>query len=116
MFNNIGRKIKGLAIIIFWISLISGAIASIVCGIVLFTEARWDGIYVLYGIGAIILGCGVSFLVSWIGSFFMYGFGQLIDDTQINRQTNQRILQRLEGGRGALAAGLPLPSSAAGAS
>ena len=96
MFRNIGRKIKTLALVLFWISLASGVIASLIGGIVRFIDGRVAMIFA--GIGIIIFGAAFSFLVSWIGSFFMYGFGQLIDDTEINRQTNQQILRRLESG------------------
>jgi hypothetical protein len=96
MFRNIGRKIKTLALVLFWISLASGVIASLIGGIVCFIDG---GVAMIFaGIGIIIFGAAFSFLVSWIGSFFMYGFGQLIDDTEINRQTNQMILQKLDGG------------------
>ena len=98
MYRNIGRKIKGLALVLFWIELVGGVIASLVFGVLFFVRARYDDVYILAGFGVIIFGSAISFLVSWIGAFFMYGFGQLIDDTEVNRQTNQQILRRLEGG------------------
>lgn len=99
MFRNIGRKIKTLALVLFWITLVSGVIASMILGIMLCIRgARYYSMYFLAGFGVIIFGSAISFLVSWIGSFFMYGFGQLIDDSEINRQTNQQILRRLESG------------------
>lgn len=109
MFRNIGRKIKTLALVLFWITLVSGVIASMILGIMLCIRgARYYSMYFLAGFGVIIFGSAISFLVSWIGSFFMYGFGQLIDDSEINRQTNQQILRRLESGS-ASAASNPEP-------
>ncbi len=106
MFRNIGRKIKTLALVLFWISLASGVIASLIGGIVCFIDG---GVAMIFaGIGIIIFGAAFSFLVSWIGSFFMYGFGQLIDDTEINRHTNEKILARLDGGA-AVRGGAPNP-------
>ncbi len=108
MFRNIGRKIKGLALVLFWISLAVGVLAALAGAIYFFIRARRDDIYVLLGILVLFVGCGVSFLISWIGSFFMYGFGQLIDDTEINRHTNEKILARLDGGA-AVRGGAPNP-------
>jgi len=68
MFNNIGKKIKGLTQTLFWIT----TIAYIVSGISL---CAIDEDLILIGLPLMIAG---PFL-SWIGSFFMYGFGELID-------------------------------------
>ena len=87
MFRNIGGKIKGLAKVIFIISVIAAGFFA--------------------GFGIFILVAGVGFLVSWIGSFFMYGLGQLIEDTEINRRTNQQILAKLNA---APAAPAPAPA------
>ena len=98
MFRNIGRKIKKLALVLFWISLVIGVLGSLITGIVMIaTAGRWSPGMVFAGIGIIIFGSGITFLFSWIGSFFMYGYGQLIDDTEINRKTNQELLKRMGG-------------------
>ena len=72
MYENIGRKIKGLAIIVFAIM----AILSVVAGV--FMLFRDNGGFL---IGILIAGIGI--LLSWIGTFFLYGFGQLIENTDI---------------------------------
>lgn len=104
MFNNIGGKIKGLAKVIFIISVIVWAICALIAAIGTgIAAAESCGSYrypdsaagFLAGFGIFILGAGIGFLVSWIGSFFMYGLGQLIEDTEINRRTNQQILAKL---------------------
>ena len=67
MFDNIGGKIKGLALNICWL----GIIASLVDGIrIISIEDSWG-----YGIVIAIVGS----VLSWISSFFMYGFGELIE-------------------------------------
>lgn len=69
MFDNIGRKIKGLSAVICWV----GIIASVFFGCVL-----WAYEY------TVVLGVMLFFvgpLASWIGSFTLYGFGQLIDNS-----------------------------------
>lgn len=69
MFDNIGEKIKGLTVFLFWLE----SIACIITGFVLMgVDDDWEYI----GIGvAIALG---GTLIAWASSFFMYGFGELI--------------------------------------
>ena len=79
MFNNIGEKIKGLAIFFT----IIGVIGSFVGAIYMW---RYDsGFFV----GFIILVSGI--LVSWIGSFLLYGFGELISKTSDIEEGIRRI-------------------------
>lgn len=82
MFENIGKKIKGLSKIICYIEIaISFIIGVALLGIA--SEMSYGG-EPLAIIGIIILVVGSLF--SWIGSFFMYGFGELIDNSTIIRQ------------------------------
>lgn len=70
MFENIGKKMKNLAMVITWI----GIICSILVGIVL----------VVINEGTMILGVLVAILgsfMSWLSSFILYGFGELVDKT-----------------------------------
>ncbi len=99
VFNNIGKKIKGLAKVIFWITFIMFVLGAIGGGIAIFATQDCEEYpaYIAAGIAVMLVGSGLGFLVSWIGSFFMYGYGQLIDDTEINRKTNQKILAQLGG-------------------
>lgn len=86
MFNNIGRKIKGLAKTLFWILAIISIIAGI--GVILVTVSNGgDSVMlgVLAGLGIIIGG----FILAWLQNFMLYGFGELVD-------TNQKILETLE--------------------
>ena len=73
MFNNIGGKIKKLAIILC----ILGMIGSIVYAIICFTTSSRYQDLTLIGVLILVLGC----LMSWISSFFVYGFGELIERT-----------------------------------
>ena len=69
MFENIGKKIKGLASVVTWL----GVLMSFVIGIIIFNSV--DSGFLAF---VIILG---GSLISWISSFFLYGFGQLIDNS-----------------------------------
>ena len=73
MFDNIGGKIKTLAVVICVI----GMISSVIGGIVLWTQNSRYAPTILPGIIVIVAGC----LGSWVGSFFTYGFGELIENT-----------------------------------
>lgn len=103
MFNNIGKKIKVLAKVIFWVTFVFFVIGSIAAGVVIAHAMGCDRYYgdkagaIFAAIGIVIGGSVIGFLLAWIGSFFMYGYGQLIDDTEINRRTNQKILAQLGG-------------------
>ncbi len=74
MFNNIGSKIKGLAIVIS----LGGITLSLVTGIVLY--ALSDVFFEELGIIAIVIAV-LGSVLSWIGSFFAYGFGELIENS-----------------------------------
>jgi len=72
MFDNIGSKIKKLAIIIA----ICGFVISILYGIItiiLAPPAFLSGLFI------IAIGC----VSSWLGSFFTYGFGELVENSAI---------------------------------
>ena len=74
MYDNIGRKIKGLAKAFF----ILEATAAIIAGIVLMANDE--------GIGLLVLILGP--VVAWVSTWLLYGFGELIDKTcDIERNT-----------------------------
>ena len=99
MFDNIGKKIKTLAIVSF----ILGVIASIVFGIIfivsgnkivvegLATEKEAGKELVSYGITFLVAGC----IGSWLGSLATYGFGELIEQNQMQTALLQNIHHKL---------------------
>lgn len=70
MFDNIGKKIKTLAVVICGIGIVLSVIGGIAVWVAIDDEI---GALAFLGVAA-----GGS-LLSWIGSFFTYGFGELID-------------------------------------
>ncbi|MBQ8311732.1 MAG: hypothetical protein IJX84_00805 [Clostridia bacterium] len=77
MFDNIGGKIKGLAMVVCWIGIIASVIGAIALWVS--TETFWPGFGVLAA-GAV---------SSWLGSLFTYGFGEIIDQlTALNNKSN----------------------------
>ena len=73
MFDNIGRKIKGLASAVTWI----GIILSIISGISMLSSS--GGLLAIPAILVMALGS----LFSWLASLTLYGFGQLIENSDI---------------------------------
>lgn len=73
MFNNIGSKIKSLAILVS----VGGIISSILTGFILLLALEEMG--ALIGIVIAVVGSALS----WIGSFYTYGFGELIENSSI---------------------------------
>ena len=72
MFNNIGGKIKVVAMTLC----IIGIVFSVIAGFALIIA---DESTMLSGILLIIVGP----IASWIGSFMTYGFGQLVENSDI---------------------------------
>lgn len=70
MLEDIGGKIKKLAVV----TCISGMIASVIWGFVLFADSVPIGLLVMA------VGC----VCSWVGTFTLYGFGELIEETRRN--------------------------------
>ena len=78
MFTNVGKKIKTLAQVMFYVML-AGAVVG---GIALISSD--DD---LVPAGLVMMAGG--FLFSWISALFIYGFGELIDKTSaIERNTS----------------------------
>ena len=82
MFDNIGSKIKIVAIV----CTIVGIVASVIAGIVLMAGD-------VVGLG-LLVAVGGSFL-SWVGSFLLYGFGELITSVNALSSTTMEIYMRL---------------------
>ena len=72
MYENIGKKIKGLAKATFVVA----AIAAVVTGISLMAS---DEDLMLYGLLVMVVGP----IVAWVSSWLLYGFGQLIENSDI---------------------------------
>ena len=79
MFENIGGKIKTLAVIICWI----GIIASVVAACALWMENSRRNPTGGLGFVILIAGC----LSSWIGSFVLYAIGEITESTEKQTKT-----------------------------
>lgn len=82
MFDNIGRKIKGLAKCLCWI----GIVFSVISGIIVLV----DGL-ILAGLLRIAIGV----LASWGGSLYIYGYGELIVSHEENAYYTSEISKHI---------------------
>ncbi len=78
MFNNPGKKVKGIAIVLFVILLVAYVLAGIY-----FITYGWRQfgdrtLGIIAGVASIALG----FLFSWISAIFLYAWGNMVDDIQ----------------------------------
>ena len=70
MFNNVGKKIKGVASFFAW----CGIIVSVIIGILMIRGSESKHTIIL---GVVVLAVGS--IVSWLSSLLLYGFGELVD-------------------------------------
>jgi hypothetical protein len=75
MYNNIGKKIKGLAVFFAWL----GMIGSIIYGIIITIQGVNYGSDAMAGLGLLLMVAGS--VISWLSSWVLYGFGELIENT-----------------------------------
>lgn len=83
MFDNIGGKIKGLAVA----TTIIGMVLSIIYGIFMMAvgeEMAFAGLLV----------AGLGCLCSWLSSFTMYALGQMVDNTDTIAYNSNRIVEQ----------------------
>ena len=95
MFNNIGKKIKTLVMVVFVLGCIGAVITMILIWMSIPSVSRFNsgaGIFTFFG--GLIAGA-LLFLGSWIGSFFLYGYGELIDSCQKMSYDIQQIKDKV---------------------
>lgn len=77
-FENIGSKIKTLAVVLT----VVGIVASVIFGFFILSANAGYGLLIMI----------VGSLISWVSSFFTYGFGELIEKTtEIARNTKNGV-------------------------
>lgn len=89
MFNNIGRKIKGLAKFIFWVISIISIVGGAIIAFSTITNSNAESSQKIASIIIGILTAVGGVILAWLQNFLLYGFGELID-------TNQKMLAIME--------------------
>lgn len=82
MFDNIGRKIKDLAVLTCWL----GIIGSVLIMFAMIEDNPGMGILILVG------GC----LISWIGSFAAYALGEITENSERQVQMLTQLCKEQE--------------------
>ena len=78
MFTRVGKKIKAVATVLFYIMAVSAVISAF---FVIFNYNSVIGVgnAILLGILIVLLGC----LLAWLSSISLYGYGELVDNSEI---------------------------------
>ncbi|MBQ7865333.1 MAG: hypothetical protein IJ350_03110 [Clostridia bacterium] len=82
MFKNIGKKIKTLSKVLFWVGLVLVALMLLVPFLSAETANTSPTTILLAMIPSLI----IIFIGLWLSALLMYGFGELIEKTQQNNQ------------------------------
>ena len=87
MFDNIGRKIRRMAGIVFLVGIVASGVAMIgmwITGVGLGDHA---GGFTIFLVGLLLGAAG--FFMSWIAGCALTGFGQLVEDTEAIRHNTE---------------------------
>lgn len=99
MFENVGKKIKGLCKIVF-IVLVSITVISaiyIIASMIITDNAEFKDYLVALLVCVLIIGVGT--LLAWLTVLFLYAFGELVDTNQIAVEQNEQIIDYLSKGK-----------------
>lgn len=86
MYNNIGKKIKGFAIVLAVVL----TVVYVFCGIAMIagfssSQSQQGGAGIAGGVIIMLLGP----VIAWISSWFLYGYGELVDKmAEIKKNTD----------------------------
>ncbi len=93
MYNNIGKKIKGLAKVIAYGGIFLSCLVGIALTLGILADDNINGGTFIIGIAIALVG---SFIF-WLSGFFMYGFGELVDQTtEINQKLETREIENIK--------------------
>ncbi len=93
MYNNIGKKIKGLAKLLAYGGIFLSCLVGISLTLGIIADDSMNGNAFIIGPIIVVVG---SF-VFWLSGFFMYGFGELVDQTtEINKKLEYKKAESIE--------------------
>ena len=95
MFQNIGKKIKTVAIVI----MIVGIVLSVLGGLFAFWGG-YLGFDFITALVSFIMIASLGILGSWLSVFILYGFGELVDQSMAMTQRQEEILRLLKEQKG----------------
>ena len=89
LFSHAGKKIRILAIVLFWIELGFAALFGMGCMLGGLIEEEFA--YIVAGLFALPIG----FVVAYLTNLFLIAFGELVESTTRNKEINEEILNKL---------------------
>ena len=92
MFKNVGRKIRGVAIV-FFILLCIASFSVLAAGIVYGIILSWS-----WPVIGGVIGAAAGFVISLVATYMIYGYGTLIKSCEENARINAEILAILRNG------------------
>lgn len=92
MFKNVGRKIRGVAIV-FFILLCIASFLVLAAGIINGVMLGWA-----WPVIGGVIGAAVGFVISLVATYMIYGYGTLIKSCEENARINAEILAILRNG------------------
>lgn len=83
MFKNVGKKIKTLSKVLFWLGIVLVVLMLVLMPFLAAETANTSPAALLV---AIIPTFAIIFVSSWLSALLLYGFGELIEKTQQNNE------------------------------
>lgn len=95
MFNNVGKKIKTLSKVVFWLSMVLMVIMVLA---LIFSVSGQQGAQgsALMVLLPMLPSGAIMFVGIWLGALLMYGFGELIEKTQENNAYLAAMARNME--------------------
>jgi ribosomal protein L40E len=87
MFENVGEKIKSVALAFFWLGSI---------GCALFALATATEVGGFEGVLSFVIITALGVLISWLSSLTLYGFGELIESSAFTASKMQELSKKAE--------------------
>lgn len=75
MFDEVGKKIKLMVKVFFWLESTASIIVGIVMIVIAANEKSYGRVSTIMGLGCLVIGP----LIAWLSSLILYGFGELVD-------------------------------------
>lgn len=91
MFENVGKRMKTVTKVFFWIAEISFALVAFIS---LITAAMNEKMDLFLALVILLIGVPLVMFFIWVSYLFMYGFCELVDKTTQNEENFARLEEK----------------------